>query len=130
MTLHNRLKRFRAKSALAIALIALLTGCAGVEGPTTGYRPMSAAEGRALVTRLLPDGLKDRAGWATDIYAAFAALDIPPTPENICAAIAVTGQESGFQVDPVVPGLSKIAREEIDKRRDGAGIPKFALDAA
>ena len=81
-------------------------------------------------SRLLPDGVKDRAGWATDIYAAFAALDIPPTPENICAAIAVTGQESGFQVDPVVPGLASIARKEIDKRRESAGIPKFALDAA
>jgi hypothetical protein len=79
---------------------------------------------------LLPDGVKDRAGWATDIYAAFAALDIPPTPENICATVAVTAQESGFQVDPVVPGLASIARKEIDKRRESAGVPKFALDAA
>ena len=83
-----------------------------------------------MVTRLLPDGVKDRAGWAMDIYAAFAALDLPPTPENLCAAIAVTGQESGFQVDPVVPGLASIARKEIDKRRESAGIPRFALDAA
>ena len=98
--------------------------------PTPSYRPISATEGRALVGRLLPDGVKDRAGWATDIYAAFAALDIAPTPENICATIAVAGQESGFQVDPVVPGLASIARKEIDKRRESAGIPKFALDAA
>ena len=98
--------------------------------PAPGYRPISATEGRALVARLLPDAVKDRAGWATDIYAAFAALDIPPTPENICAAVAVTGQESGFQVDPVVPGLASIARKEIDKRRESAGIPKLALDAA
>ena len=120
------------EKTFAVALIGLLAGCAGIEGPssTPGYRPLSAAEGRALVSRLLPDGLKDRAGWATDMYAAFAALDIPPTPENICAAIAITGQESGFQVDPVVPGLAKITREEIDKRRESAGIPKFALDAA
>jgi len=120
------------EKTFVVALIGLLAGCAGIEGPpsTPGYRPLSAAEGRALVSRLLPDSLKDRAGWATDIYAAFAALDIPPTPENICAAIAITGQESGFQVDPVVPGLAKITREEIDKRRESAGIPKFALDAA
>ncbi len=113
--------------SLTIALIALLAGCVSVE---SGHQPMSAAEGRALVSRLLPDGLKDRAGWATDTYAAFAALDIPPTPENICAAIAVTAQESGFQVDPAVPGLASIARKEIDKRRESAGIPKFALDTA
>jgi hypothetical protein len=82
------------EKTLVIASIAFLAGCAAIEGPTSapGYPPISAAEGRALVSRLLPDGLKDRAGWATDIYAAFAALDIPPTPENICAAIAVTGR--------------------------------------
>ena len=95
-----------------------------------GYRPLSATEGRALVGRLLPDEVKDRAGWATDVYAAFAALEVPATPENICAAVAVTAQESGFQVDPVVPGLAAIARKEIDKRRESAGIPEFALDAA
>ena len=122
----------RLERSLSVGLIALLAGCVSVQepSPTPSYRPISATEGRALVGRLLPDGVKDRAGWATDIYAAFAALDIPPTPENICAAIAVTGQESGFQVDPVVPGLASIARKEIEKRRESAGIPKFALDAA
>jgi hypothetical protein len=42
----------------------------------------------------------------------------------------VTAQESGFQVDPAVPGLAAIARKEIDRRRESAGIPAFALDAA
>ena len=122
----------RYERSLTIGLIALLAGCASMEeaSRTPGYRPLSAAEGRALVARLLPDGVKDRSGWATDIYAAFAVLDIPPTPENICAAVAVTAQESGFQVDPVVPGLAGIARREIDRRRESAGIPRFALDAA
>jgi hypothetical protein len=122
----------RLEKLLAIGLIALLAGCASLDeqSRTPGHRPISATEGRALVGRLLPDGIKDRAGWATDIYAAFAALNIPPTAENICAAVAVTGQESGFQVDPVVPGLANISRKEIDKRRESAGIPKFALDAA
>jgi hypothetical protein len=132
MTVQDCLTDSGIEKSLAIVLIALLAGCAAIEGPTPtpSYRPISAAEGRALVTRLLPDFVKDRAGWATDIYAAFAALDLPPTPENLCAAIAVTGQESGFQVDPVVPGLASVARKEIDKRRESAGIPRFALDAA
>jgi hypothetical protein len=117
--------------SLTGALFALLAGCAAMEGPSgPGYRPLTAEEGRALVGRLMPEGVKDRAGWATDIYAAFAALEIPATPENFCAAIAVTGQESGFETDPPVPGLAAIARKEIDKRRESAGIPKFALDAA
>ena len=121
----------RVERTLLAAVIVLLAGCTAVNEPSrSGYRPLSATEGRALVAHLLPDAVKDRTGWATDIYAAFAALDIPPTPDNICAAIAVTGQESSFQADPPVPGLAAIARKEIDKRRESAGIPAFALDAA
>jgi hypothetical protein len=122
----------RLETVLAVGLIALVAGCASVKDSSRspGYRPLSATEGRALVARLMPEGVNERAGWATDIYAAFAALDIAPTPENICATVAVIGQESGFQADPVVPGLSTIARKEIDKRRESAGIPGIALDAA
>ena len=50
--------------------------------------------------------------------------------DNVCAAVAVIGQESSFQADPAVPGLASIARKEIDRRRESAGIPKLALDAA
>ncbi|MBL8454491.1 MAG: hypothetical protein JNK97_17285, partial [Zoogloea sp.] len=34
-------------------------------------------EGRALVASYLPVPLKDRDGWAADIFAAFAALRLP-----------------------------------------------------
>jgi hypothetical protein len=115
---------------LGVALLAILAGCASQEPSPPGYRPLSAAEGRAMIARLLPDTVRDRTGWATDFYAALAALDIPPTVDNMCGAIAITGQESTFQVDPPVPGLAAIAHKEIDKRRESAGIPKFALDAA
>ena len=117
---------------LTAATAAGLAACAGIEGPSTapGSRPLTAEEGRALVRRALPDSVKDRAGWATDIYAAFASLDIRPTPDAICSAIAIIGQESTFQADPAVPGLGAIARKEMDRRRESAGIPKFALDAA
>ena len=122
----------RLQRSLTAGLLAFLAGCAAVDDQSRppGYRPLTAAEGRALVGRLLPDSVKDRTGWSTDIYAALAALEIPPTPEHICAAIAVTGQESGFQADPPVPGLAGIARKEIDKHRESAGIPRFALDTA
>jgi hypothetical protein len=119
------------RRSLAVALSAALAACAGMEessGP--GHRPMSAEEGRALVRRALPESVKDRAGWSTDIYAAFASLGIPPTPDNLCATVAVIAQESSFQADPAVPGLAGIARKEIDRRRESAGIPKLALEAA
>ena len=108
--------------------VVLLAACAGLETP--GPRPLTADEGRALTARLLPANVSDRSGWATDLYAAIAALELAPSVENLCAAIAITGQESGFVADPPVPGLAAIARRELDRRRESAGIPKLALDAA
>ena len=58
-----------------------------------------------------------------DIYAAFTDLGITPSPENVCAVVAVTAQESGFQVDPVIPQLGALAWREIDRRAEHAGIP-------
>ncbi len=87
--------------------------------------------GQARVLELLPPTLtRDRNGWAGDIADTFAALRLAPTDSNFCAAIAVIEQESGFQADPVVPGLSRIAWREIETRRQRYGIPKLALDAA
>ena len=112
-------------------MVVALAGCATSPAPPgAAYPRLSAAEGRALAARLLPDRLADRAGWATDTYAAIAASDIPPTPENICAAIAIAEQESGLRADPAVPGLPRIARNEIEARRARAGVPKLVLDAA
>src|SRR4051812_33941660 len=121
----------RAKIRHCLMLIAVvLAGCATTERPAPSGPPMTAAEGRALVARLIPEATADRVGWATDLYAALAALEVPATPDNICAAVAVIQQESGFRVDPVVPGLASIARKEIDARRERAGVPKLVLDAA
>ena len=114
----------------AVACAALLAACAAPEQAGPDTVPLTAEQGRARVARLLPEGVADRAGWATDIYAAFAALELAPTYENLCAPIAIIGQESGFQADPPVAGLPKIARAEIERRREHAGIPKLVLDAA
>ncbi len=80
--------------------------------------------------RLLPEKTPDRVGWATDIYAAFAALELAPDADNVCAVIAVTEQESTFQATPTVPGLSKIAWKEIDDRAERLGIPSFVVRTA
>jgi len=110
-----------------MVVVALLAACAT---PDDRSRPVSADEGRAVVARLLPAHVKDRTGWAVDIYAALAVLDLPPTPDNVCAVVAVTDQESSFSVDPPVPGLAAIARKEIERQRLAAGIPRLVLDAA
>jgi len=101
-----------------------LAGCA------VQQRGLSPAEGRARVAALMPGHVPDKDGWATDIYTALAVLDVEPTPDNICAVLSVTEQETGYKVDPVVPNLAAIAWKEIERQRAEMGIPKLLLDAA
>lgn len=112
-----------------LAGLALLAACAS-EPPRETAPALTPAEARALVARGLPGGVADRSGWATDVYAAFATLRLPATPPALCAALAITEQESGFRVNPTVPGLSRIAWREIDAKADRAGIPKLLVHAA
>lgn len=113
----------------ALLLTLALIGCATPDQREPEYR-LTAEQGRALVGRLLPDGLADRMGWATDIYAGIAALSIAPTVDHICAVIAITQQESGLRADPAVPGLAAIAWREIEREREHVGIPRVVLDVA
>lgn len=119
--------RFGACRAIALAL--LMAGCAGDErlGEPPAPRP---AEVRAQIVSLMPASAPDRAGWAVDIYAAFAALGIAPNASNICATLAVTEQESTYRSDPAVPNLSRIAWDEIDRRAERASVPKLAVRLA
>ena len=119
----------RGAGGLFAVLAVVLAGCATHE-PAPDYRRLSAAEGRALVAQHLPANIPDRSGWATDIYAAIAAMDIPATAENICAAVAITEQESSFRADPSVPGLAGIAWKEIEKQAERIGVPMLAVRAA
>ena len=122
------MNRARFASLALIASASIVAGCA-TRGPLDepAIRP---AEVRARIVNLLPAKISDRQGWAGDIQAAFAALEISPSNENICAALAVTEQESTFTANPTVPNLAKIARAEIDKRAASHHIPKFAVSAA
>ena len=83
-----------------------------------------------MIEGSLPGAVSDRAGWAADMYAAFTALGIEPTHESICAVVAVIEQESGFHVDPVIPGLPAIAWREIDSRAERAGVPRLMVHTA
>jgi hypothetical protein len=116
-------------SITATILAALLAGCAqpGRMSEPAGFGP---TEAREALARLLPPNVIDRAGWATDIHAALATLELPSTPDNLCAVLAIAEQESSFSVDPTVPNLPAIAWKEIDRRADSAGAPKLAVHAA
>ncbi len=114
-----------ASAAWLLALAAILLASCTQPPP-----PPSPAQVRAQILRLLPPGTLDRRGWATDIQAAFAAQEIEPSTQNLCATLAVTEQESGFRADPAVPGLPRIARAEIDRRAKEHNVPAFVMHAA
>ncbi len=125
-------------SGIIAGIAVVLAGCATpekvppmkqVKTVTPERRAIQPITGPALVVRLLPAGLEDRSGWADDIHASMTRLGIEPSAANVCAVVAVTEQESGFRVDPPVPNLAGLARKELERRRERAGIPKLMLRA-
>ena len=113
---------------LVLGLLALLAACAGTSGPRPAER--SPEEIRADIARRMPAQVGDRAGWARDIYTALTSLKLDTNPPQVCAVLAVAEQESTFQADPKVPNLARIARDEIFKRADRAGVPALAVRMA
>jgi hypothetical protein len=104
----------------------MLSGCAGQQPAATP--PVNPADARALIEQSLPHNVADRNGWSADIYNAFTLLTVTPDRENICAVVAVIEQESGFHVDPVIPGLGAIARREIASRAEQAHVPMLIVN--
>lgn len=68
----------------------------------------------------MPASVKDREAWAQAIAKTFDSQKLAPTEENVCSVLAVAQQESNYQADPAVPGLNKIAWQEIDRRAENA----------
>ena len=108
-------------------ILVLLTGCI----PARPQRPPTqvVTQAHAIIDAALPVNLRDRSGWAEDLYSVFSALDITPTADHLCAVIAVAEQESGMNVEPVIPGLRNIAWREIDRHAAQAGIPSSVVHA-
>lgn len=113
-----------------VGVISIVLAIAFLQACSPAAKPRTPAEIRAQIVRLLPSRVSDRAGWASDMQLAFAALAVEPSTQNLCAALAVTEQESGFVADPVVPGLGRIALQEIDHRAERRHVPLFVVHAA
>jgi hypothetical protein len=125
MRLSRASLRARLFALIAASLMAL-TGC----GTTPSSSAAAPEAVRARMVELMPASVADRPGWAVDLYAAFDALQVEPSTDHICAVLAVTEQESTYRADPTVPGLGRIAREEIDRRAERAGVPQMLVQAA
>ena len=87
---------------------ALLAGCGWFEEP---------ADPGLTVEQIVPyigKDCPDRPGWAADLRAALDAASLPVDEKHVCAVVAIIEQESTYEADPAVPGLGRIAREEIE----------------
>ncbi|CRM68256.1 hypothetical protein H097_13148 [Pseudomonas sp. FH4] len=111
-----------------LAALLVMAGCSTQRSQQQPER--SEAEVKAQIVRLMPAKVSDRAGWAQDIYTAFDSQDIYPSTENICAVLAVTEQESTYQVDPPVPNMGKIAQDEILRRAGKVHVPAVLVRTA
>src|SRR6185437_6283640 len=109
--------------------LCLLLSCAGPGSRFARHAP-NPVDVRAVIDSALPAAVSDRGGWSADIAGTFIKLGLPPTRENACAVVAVIQQESGFQADPIVPGLGKLALRTIDERATRAGVPRPLVHAA
>ena len=135
------------QALLRLLPLAVLAGCATTEIPPGPSLPGDMAtpagqarkipwselpenELRTRIARLIPGNVKDRNGWAGDLYTAYSRLNIPAAPQTYCATIAVIEQESSFQADPVVPGLPDIVWRGLEERVGKFGMPKFMLRTA
>jgi hypothetical protein len=114
--LVQRLATASARLLVAVGLAQLLVACAP--------QPTKGPETRAVLEKLVPRSIPDRAGWIADLQASFEALPVEATPSNVCAVLAIAEQESGFKSDPVVADLPAITLREIDRRAKSAGIPR------
>src|SRR5574343_813790 len=102
------------------------------DGKTATAWPLglSEADAKKRIAQLLPGNVRDRAGWATDLYTAYKALEVPHAAQTYCAAIAIIEQESSFQADPVVPGLPAIVGNELECHAGRYGVPKLIVNTA
>ena len=101
---------------MTLLAIAIVAGCSSKEPVLKkGEKPVDVAQ---VVRQKMPASVKDRDEWAQSIAKAFESQKLAPTEENVCSVLAVAQQESNYQADPAVPGLSKIAWQEIDRRAE------------
>jgi hypothetical protein len=93
--------------------------------PANAETAMSVAATAKLI-KAAEKSVLDPQGWAVDLLDVLQQHDMPQSRENVCAAIAVIDQESGFVADPAVPGLGKLSeqalREKFAKVPIGGGI--------
>jgi Protein of unknown function (DUF1615) len=70
----------------------------------------------AKLIRAAEKSVRDPQGWAIDLHDVLQLHGFPQSKENVCAAIAVIDQESGFVADPAVAGLGKLSEQALREK--------------
>jgi hypothetical protein len=97
-----------AKSQLAFCICALLAAT-----PANAI-DISIQETARLIRK--SEKVKDTQGWASDMHDVLREHDLDRSKENVCAAIAIIDQESGFVANPSVPGLGKLSETALREK--------------
>lgn len=92
-------------------LLGTLVGC--FRGPEPIPPGLSIEQ---IEARIRPDVKSDRTGWAVDVREALLAARVSPSADAVCQVLAIVEQESGYDPNPRVAGLAKIARTEIESK--------------
>lgn len=95
-------------SSLSLLAVLVLAGCSS-QAPQPLKKGEKAIDVASVVRQKMPASVKDRDAWAKDLATTFESQGLAPTLENVYSVLAVAQQESNYQADPAVPGLSKIA---------------------
>ncbi len=66
------------------------------------------------ITKLVRKDVGDKAPWASAVRAGLLAARQVPDEHHVCQVLAIIEQESGYAADPEVPGLAKIAMQELE----------------
>lgn len=64
----------------------------------------------------------DAQAWVSDVLSSLDTVGMVRTNESACAVMAVIEQESGYKVDPAVPGLSKLLANKIKKMEENIAV--------
>ena len=81
----------------------------------TQAQEASIADTTKLIGKARPN-VADPQGWAIDLLDVLRTQSLPASRENICSAIAIIAQESGFVADPAVPGLGTLAEKSLQTK--------------
>jgi len=104
-----------------VTLASATLGCGAPRSPAVASSAPSPVLSAEDIAALIPTRFKERVAWGEAIHNALAANELPLDRPSSCAVIAVIAQESGFEVDPVVPGLAAVAAARIDRYKAKLG---------